>query len=148
VRFQNSIRTGFSKNMPHSRGGRRGRNIGTGYLFIVLANLVLAWLERVTRIGLLQGVFAFAAVLPSISMPVRRLHDTNRNGWWALVLLCPPILAVGGYVILMLGSLLIDVDFCLVLLVPIGVVLSFSIGSGVSSANAFGPDAARGHVSV
>ena len=41
-------------------------------------------------------IFALALMLPTISAGVRRLHDTNHNGWWLLVpiynivLLCMP----------------------------------------------------------
>ena len=40
-------------------------------------------------------------VLPSIAVSVRRLHDTNRSGWWYWIVLVP---CIGGiwYLILML----------------------------------------------
>ena len=42
-----------------------------------------------------------AFVLPSIAVSVRRLHDTNRSGWWYWIVLVP---CIGGiwYLILML----------------------------------------------
>jgi uncharacterized membrane protein YhaH (DUF805 family) len=42
-----------------------------------------------------------AFVLPSIAVTVRRLHDTNRSGWWYWIALVP---CIGGiwYLILML----------------------------------------------
>ena len=39
--------------------------------------------------GLSLGVFALVHLLPSIALTVRRLHDTNRSGWWAAVALVP-----------------------------------------------------------
>ncbi len=30
----------------------------------------------------LSGLFALATFLPALSVQVRRLHDTNRSGWW------------------------------------------------------------------
>ena len=42
-----------------------------------------------------------ALLLPSIAVSVRRLHDTNRSGWWYWIVLVP---CIGGiwYLILML----------------------------------------------
>ncbi|HEY5833931.1 DUF805 domain-containing protein [Streptomyces sp.] len=37
-------------------------------------------------IGLLYGL---AVLLPSIAVSVRRLHDTDRSGWWVLIALIP-----------------------------------------------------------
>lgn len=39
--------------------------------------------------GLLGGLYMFAVLVPSIAVVVRRLHDTGRNGWWALLILIP-----------------------------------------------------------
>ena len=41
--------------------------------------------------GPLSGFFAFATFLPAAAVTVRRLHDTGRSGWWALVGLVPLI---------------------------------------------------------
>ena len=37
--------------------------------------------------GLLGALYLLAVVLPTIALNVRRLHDTNRSGWWLLVAL-------------------------------------------------------------
>jgi len=42
------------------------------------------------------GIFALLVLLPSISVTVRRLHDTDRSGWWFWISLVP---AVGGIVL-------------------------------------------------
>jgi uncharacterized membrane protein YhaH (DUF805 family) len=39
--------------------------------------------------GLLYVVVALALVIPSITVTVRRLHDTGRSGWWYLISLVP-----------------------------------------------------------
>lgn len=46
-------------------------------------------------------VIALAFILPSIAVSVRRLHDTDRSGWWYWIVLVP---CIGGlwYLILML----------------------------------------------
>jgi len=37
----------------------------------------------------LGAIYALAVLLPSIGVGIRRLHDTNRTGWWLLVSLVP-----------------------------------------------------------
>jgi uncharacterized membrane protein YhaH (DUF805 family) len=39
--------------------------------------------------GLLAGLFGLAVLLPSIGVGIRRMHDTNRSGWWILISLIP-----------------------------------------------------------
>ena len=41
--------------------------------------------------GLLSGIYALAMAIPSLSIAVRRLHDTDRTGWWFLLILLPLI---------------------------------------------------------
>ena len=48
-------------------------------------------------LGLLSGLYAVAMILPSIAVTVRRLHDTDRSGWWYLLVFLP---VIGGLVIL------------------------------------------------
>jgi len=37
----------------------------------------------------LYGIYGLAALVPSIAVGVRRLHDTNKSGWWLLLGLIP-----------------------------------------------------------
>ncbi len=46
--------------------------------------------------GLLGGLYALAVIIPSLAVGVRRLHDTNRSGWWLLIGLIPCI----GFIVL------------------------------------------------
>jgi uncharacterized membrane protein YhaH (DUF805 family) len=34
-------------------------------------------------------IYSFALITPSIAVGIRRLHDTNRSGWWVLPVLIP-----------------------------------------------------------
>ena len=47
-------------------------------------------------IGPMGAVYTLATIIPSIAVGVRRLHDTNRSGWWSLLVLVPLI----GWIIL------------------------------------------------
>ena len=42
-------------------------------------------------VGLLSRIYGLAALLPSIGVSVRGLHDTNRSGWWLFISLIPVI---------------------------------------------------------
>jgi uncharacterized membrane protein YhaH (DUF805 family) len=36
-------------------------------------------------LGLLGGIYTLAVLTPGIAVSVRRLHDTDRSGWWFLI---------------------------------------------------------------
>ena len=44
------------------------------------------------------GIYCLAIIIPSIAVAVRRLHDTNRSGWWFLAPFAPYVvmIAAGG----------------------------------------------------
>jgi uncharacterized membrane protein YhaH (DUF805 family) len=48
-------------------------------------------------LGLLSGLYSLAVLLPTIAVTVRRLHDTDRTGWWILLGFIP---IIGGIVLL------------------------------------------------
>ena len=51
--------------------------------------------------GILSNLFLLATFIPSLAVGVRRLHDTNRSGWWYLLALVP-----------LIGSIVLLVWFC------------------------------------
>jgi len=44
----------------------------------------------------LSYAYSIAALLPGIAAATRRLHDTDRSGWWQLICLVPIV----GFIIL------------------------------------------------
>ena len=73
-------------------------------LFYILIFIGLSFVDGLigtfskhSAVGLLTGIFALAMVIPWISVGIRRLHDTDRSGWWLLVNLVP---LIGGFVLL------------------------------------------------
>lgn len=44
--------------------------------------------------GLLGSLYALAVLLPGIGVSIRRLHDTDRSGWWLLIAFVPVIGAI------------------------------------------------------
>ena len=44
---------------------------------------------QMVGIGVFYTVVVLALVLPTLAVTVRRLHDTNRRGWWYFILFVP-----------------------------------------------------------
>ena len=44
----------------------------------------------------LYAIYGLAVIIPSIAVAVRRLHDTNRSGWWILLPIVSYIVMVAG----------------------------------------------------
>ena len=49
--------------------------------------------------GLLAGIFEIVMIIPHWTVSVRRLHDSDKSGWWLLWGLLP---GVGGLIVLIL----------------------------------------------
>ena len=47
-----------------------------------------------TKFGILGTIYSLAIFVPALAVAVRRLHDTNRSGWWLLIGLIPFIGAI------------------------------------------------------
>ena len=65
-------------------------------LMLIIAFVVLMIVESVmglgkvfTAYGPLALVLMVATFVPSLAVQVRRLHDTNRSGWWLLAFYLP-----------------------------------------------------------
>ncbi|HEV2133005.1 MAG TPA: DUF805 domain-containing protein [Terracidiphilus sp.] len=41
--------------------------------------------------GLIAAAYSLAALIPCFAVTVRRLHDTDKSGWWILICLVPVI---------------------------------------------------------
>jgi uncharacterized membrane protein YhaH (DUF805 family) len=61
------------------------------WLFCVLGALAISLVSDT-----LGGIFGLATLLPSLAAGARRLHDTDRSGWWLLVMFVPLV----GWIIL------------------------------------------------
>jgi uncharacterized membrane protein YhaH (DUF805 family) len=102
-----------------------GRARRKEYWFFVLFNIifamVLAFLDGMfgtfdaeSGFGVLSGIYGLAVLIPGIAVTFRRLHDTDRSGWWWLILFIPLIGAI--------------------------VILVFMVIDGTSGQNQYGPD--------
>ena len=90
------------------------------YLLTVVAYIVAMVLDSIIGaggaggFGLLSIVVMLGLLLPSLAAGVRRLHDTDRSGWWLLIALVPLVGAI--------------------------VLLVFWVLEGTRGDNRFGPD--------
>lgn len=71
--------------------GRAGRR---EYWTFVLVNFVISMVINILakQVGVLSIVgllFSLATMIPSISVGIRRLHDTGKSGWYMLLMLIP-----------------------------------------------------------
>jgi uncharacterized membrane protein YhaH (DUF805 family) len=83
-------------------------------LFLIITNLAAAAIDLalmggdVDRFiangggGILGLIWILVTILPALAVLVRRLHDTGRSGWWALIGLVP---LVGGVVLFVFSVL-------------------------------------------
>jgi uncharacterized membrane protein YhaH (DUF805 family) len=66
-------------------------------LFNFIAYLILGFVEGLLGLtGVISSLYGLAVLLPSIGVGIRRLHDTNRSGWWLLIGLVPCV----GFIVL------------------------------------------------
>ncbi len=87
--FFGAVRICFNKYVNF--GGRASRSeFWLFVLFVVLGGLILGVIDGV--VGVEQGdpvslgnAFGLLTFLPGLAVAVRRLHDTNRSGWWYLI---------------------------------------------------------------
>ena len=96
VGFVDAIKLGFSNYFTFSGRSRRSE-----YWYWTLFGYLLFGVSI-----LLEGLFGgeggifliclFVTLIPSLSIGVRRLHDTGKSGWWMLIGLIP----FGGIVLL------------------------------------------------
>ena len=76
-----------------------GRARRKEYWMFILFNLIFAFaLSFIEALaggpGILSSLYTLAVLIPGIAVAVRRLHDTNRSGWWLLINLVPLIGAI------------------------------------------------------
>lgn len=59
------------------------------YAVAAIVDVMAGTLDRASGIGIVTGILTLAFLIPSLSVTVRRLHDTGRTGWWLLIALIP-----------------------------------------------------------
>ncbi len=62
------------------------------WFFVLFSTIIFLWLLAIDyftgsystgfQIGIVNGIYQLAVLIPGIAVTVRRLHDTNHSGWW------------------------------------------------------------------
>ena len=101
----------LTKKYATFEGRARRREYWFFVLFYVLAIVALTIVDGLAgtfseeaEIGLFSGLFVLATFVPSLAVMVRRLHDTDRSGWWVLINFIPLIGAIVLIVFTVLDS--------------------------------------------
>jgi len=48
----------------------------------------------------LSGIFSLAVLIPTIAVAARRLHDTDRSGWWLLLYFLSCCFGIGAIILI------------------------------------------------
>ncbi len=85
-------------------------------LFYLLLGLAIGMVSAISETlgGLVNLVVTIGLLVPSLAVSIRRLHDTDRTGWWILLYLVP-----------LIGTI---------------VLIVFFVQRGTDGENRFGPD--------
>jgi uncharacterized membrane protein YhaH (DUF805 family) len=76
-------------------GRARRKEYWMFFLFNIIIAVVLGVVEGIVGgPGVLGALYGLAVLLPGIGVSIRRLHDTDRSGWWLLIGLVPLIGAI------------------------------------------------------
>jgi uncharacterized membrane protein YhaH (DUF805 family) len=120
-------------------------------LALIIAYIVISIVESILGIDKTVGPYGYLSVLlllgtivPSIAVSVRRLHDTNRSGWWVLLPMVPYGIgiALAGPAILsgsMVGLGMAGIFFMIGLICGI-VLFVFMVLPGTRGDNNYGAD--------
>jgi uncharacterized membrane protein YhaH (DUF805 family) len=121
-------------------GRSRRKEFWSFMLLIIVVSIAAGMIDVLlglsTMIGGVYGPVTFIAalvfVIPQFSAGIRRLHDTDRSGWWMLLGLVP---ILGSLAMMLTGSGV----FALLSLVSL-VLIYFLLLDGTRGPNKYGPD--------
>src|SRR5919107_5806283 len=90
--FGQSIKTCLNKYATFSGRAQRSE-YWYFFLFMMIVNIVTSILDSaiLEDLPIFSLLATLALLIPSISVSVRRLHDTDRSGWWLLLGFIPVV---------------------------------------------------------
>ena len=77
-----------------------GRATRSEYWYFTLFNILTVWgfglIDQLmgtfnfdAGYGPLSAIYTLTMILPGLGVSIRRLHDTNRSGWWFMITIIP-----------------------------------------------------------
>ena len=101
VGMAEAFREAFRRYFDFSGRSNRGE-----FWWFYLASLLISFVLGILDValfgevgqtyGVLGNIWGLAALIPSIALGARRLHDIGRTGWWQLLMLIPLV----GWIVL------------------------------------------------
>ena len=85
------------RNYAVFSGRSTRRDFWMACLFNFVISLAVGVVAGVIKLGFLATLYSIAMIIPGLAIGIRRLHDTNRSGWWFLISLEP---LIGGIILL------------------------------------------------
>jgi uncharacterized membrane protein YhaH (DUF805 family) len=133
------------KRYAEFSGRSRRKEFWMFQLLVIIVNVVLWIIESALGLsanmgsyGPLSLLFLIATLIPQIAVGIRRLHDTDRSGWWVAVLF--------GLLLLVIGAILTQVSQALGLVLALAycvvviMFLVFMVLPGTNGPNRYGDD--------
>lgn len=88
--FGEAVRSGFDHYVKFD--GRASRPAFWWWvLFVILVSIAANIIDLAIGAPVFSALVGLGLLLPGLSVSIRRLHDTNRTGWWILIYLIPLI---------------------------------------------------------
>ena len=144
VGFGEAISRGFSNYFTFS--GRASRS--EYWLWVLFTSLVQV-------IPLIGGLIGLAALIPSLAVTSRRLHDIGKSGWYQLLFFVASAVAWTGFVLFLVlgfGALeeenglpakflfLLSIVAAVAAIAVIGILVMWFVRKGDEGPNKYGPD--------
>ncbi len=123
-------------------------------LALIIVGVVLSIVESITGLkGMVFGIYGpltallwLATIVPGVAVGVRRLHDSNRSGWWMLLvvpylvtaIMAMRAMAAGNLAALAAGGLLAIIGLVLCIVLLVFMVLPSSPGENRYGPNPYG----------
>ena len=81
------------------------------WLFFLGQSVIGIVLALVLLFPVLYFMFLLGTIVPALAVLVRRLHDTNRSGWWLFITFVPVVGGIAMFVFLVLEGTSGDNDY-------------------------------------
>ena len=136
------------KKYAEFEGRSRRKEYWMYVLLLIVVGVVIAVIEAILGLrgmvgpyGPITALFLLATLLPSLSVGVRRLHDTDRSGWWLLIGYAPFLLSL---CLMFIGIPQFAMILSVLALIGFIVLLVFMVMEGTKGPNQYGADPKAG----
>jgi uncharacterized membrane protein YhaH (DUF805 family) len=85
VSFPDAVTTVLTKKYADFSGRARRSEFWFFWIFSILASAVAYFIDLVLGFPAVQAIVFLGLIVPFFAVSARRLHDTNRSGWWYLL---------------------------------------------------------------